>query len=101
MRLLPRYVRSWPRSTAVRRSTRRLTRRSRLSDGPMLRVVFDTVVFVRALLNLRSVPGRVVFHYADRYQLILSTPLVVEILRVMARDEIVGKLQRRRGTYLE
>ena len=67
----------------------------------MLRVVFDTVVFVRALLNLRSVPGRVVFDYADRYQLILSTPLVVEILQVMARDEIVGKLQRRRGTYLE
>jgi len=67
----------------------------------MLRVVFDTVVFVRALLNLKSVPGRVVFDYADRYQLVLSTPLVIEILQVMARDEIVGKLERRRHTYLE
>ena len=66
----------------------------------MIRVVFDTVVFVRALLNQRSVCGRLVFGYQHRFQVILSTPMVVEILQVLARDEIVGKLERRRGTLL-
>jgi putative PIN family toxin of toxin-antitoxin system len=66
----------------------------------MLKVVFDTVVFVRALLNQKSVCGRLVFGHPDRYQLYLSTPVVIEILQVLARDELVGKLERRRGTYL-
>jgi putative PIN family toxin of toxin-antitoxin system len=66
----------------------------------MLRVVFDTVVFVRALLNQNSVCGRLVFGHMERYQLCLSTPLVIEILQVLARDELVGKLERRRGAYV-
>jgi len=66
----------------------------------MLRVVFDTVVFVRALLNQNSVCGRLVFGTPDRYQLYLSTPLVIEILQVLAREEIVAKLERRRGAYV-
>lgn len=67
----------------------------------MLRVVFDTVVFVRALLNVRSVCGRLVFAHADQYQLFLSTPVVIEMLQVLAREELVSKLERRRATYLE
>jgi uncharacterized protein len=67
----------------------------------MLRVVFDTVVFVRALLNLRSVCGRLVFAHQDQYQLYLSTPVVIEIMQVLSRDELVTKLERRRTTYLE
>ncbi len=67
----------------------------------MLKVVFDTVVFVRALLNLRSVCGRLVFAYQAQYQLYLSTPVVIEILRVLSREELVTKLERRRNTYLE
>lgn len=66
----------------------------------MLRVVFDTVVFVRALLNQNSACGRLVFGYADQYELYLSTPVVVEILQVLAREEIVGKVERRRGAFL-
>ena len=66
----------------------------------MLRVVFDTVVFVRALLNQNSVCGRLVFGHLHRYELYLSTPLVIEILQVLARDELVGKLERRRGAYV-
>lgn len=67
----------------------------------MLRAVFDTVVFVRALLNLRSVCGRLILAHQGQYQLVLSTPLVVEILQVLSRDELVSKLERRRSTYLE
>jgi putative PIN family toxin of toxin-antitoxin system len=66
----------------------------------MLRVVFDTVVFVRALLNQNSLYGRLVFGQLGHYQLYLSTPLVIEILQVLARDELVGKLERRRGAYV-
>ena len=66
----------------------------------MLRVVFDTVVFVRALLNPQSACGRLLSGPSDRYQLYLSTPLVIEILQVLARDELVGKLERRRGAYV-
>jgi predicted nucleic acid-binding protein len=66
----------------------------------MLRVVFDTVVFVRALLNQKSICGRLVFGQPGHYQLCLSTPLVIEILQVLARDEIVRKLERRRGAYV-
>ena len=67
----------------------------------MLRVVFDTVVFVRALLNQRNACGRLVFDSMDCYQLYLSTPVVIEILQVLAREELVGKLERRRGTSLQ
>lgn len=66
----------------------------------MLRTVFDTVVFIRVLLNQHSVWGRLVFSYADRYQLYLSTPLAIEILQVLAREELVGKLERRHGAYV-
>ena len=66
----------------------------------MLSVVFDTVIFVRALLNPRGVCGRLIFGPQTRYQLVLSTPLVIEILQVLARDELVGKVERRRGAYV-
>lgn len=66
----------------------------------MLRAVFDTVVFVRALLNVRSVCGRLLFAYQGQYRLVLSTPVVVEILQVISREELVGKIERR-SAYLE
>lgn len=54
----------------------------------MHRVVFDTVVFVRALLNPYSRAGRLVFDYADSYQLLLSEPTLLELLEVLRRDEL-------------
>lgn len=54
----------------------------------MPRVVLDTVVFVRALLNPRSACGRILFSFHDRYRLVLSTSIMVEILKVLARDEL-------------
>jgi len=52
------------------------------------RVVFDTVVFVRSLINPRSFWGRLVFDHADEYQLVLSRPVVIEILEVLRRPEL-------------
>ena len=56
-------------------------------------VVIDTVVFVRSLLNPHSAPGRVIFAHTDEYRLILSAPIVREILEVLQRPEITSKIQ--------
>jgi len=58
-----------------------------------MRVVFDTVVFVRSLLNPYSQAGRLVFAHADDYALVLSEPLVREILEVLQRPEITRKIR--------
>ncbi len=53
-----------------------------------MRVVFDTVGFVRALINPQSRWGRIVFDHAASYTLILSEPMTVEILTVLRRPEL-------------
>lgn len=61
----------------------------------MLSAVFDTVVFVRALINPRSVCGQVVtYAMTNRYRLILSRPIVVEIVEVLQRPEITRRFRR-------
>lgn len=67
----------------------------------MPKVVFDTVVFVRALLNPRSPCGRLLLSFRGRYRLVLSTPMIVEILKVLARDELVVRFQLRQTNYPE
>ncbi len=57
-------------------------------------VVIDTVVFVRALLNPRSMWGRLVFDYAGRYRLVVSAPIVREVIEVIQRPELVRKFRR-------
>ncbi len=57
----------------------------------MLRVVFDTVIFVRALLNPKSRCGRLLFQYFDRYKIIVSQATVRELLQVIERSEIIAK----------
>lgn len=57
------------------------------------RVVIDTVVFVRSLLNPHSRSGRLIFAHADEYRLILSAYIVREILEVLQRPEISRKIR--------
>ncbi len=57
-------------------------------------VVIDSVVFVRALLNPRSIWGRLVFDYAGRYRLVVSAPIVREVIEVIQRPELVRKFRR-------
>lgn len=59
----------------------------------MPKVVFDTVVFVRCLLNPRSIWGRLVFHYGHAYRLVLSQPVLTEILEVIQRPPIKSKFR--------
>lgn len=57
----------------------------------MLRVVFDTVVFVRALLNPKSRCGRLLFKHFEQYQVIVSQATARELLEVVQRPEITIK----------
>jgi len=54
-------------------------------------VVFDTVIFARSLINPNGMWGRLIFAYADRYRLIVSQPIVEEILEVLQRPELTRK----------
>ncbi len=56
-----------------------------------MRVVLDTVVFVRSLINLESYCGRIVFTHANKYELILSKPTFTEFLEVLQRPELTRK----------
>jgi putative PIN family toxin of toxin-antitoxin system len=67
----------------------------------VIKVVFDTVVFVHALLNSRSIPGRLIYVLPDRYRLILSPPVVAEILEVLGRAELVARFHLRDVDYAE
>jgi uncharacterized protein len=53
-----------------------------------MRVVFDTVGFVRGLINPLSRWGHILFDYADSYALVVSEPIVLEILDVLRRPEV-------------
>ncbi|HXG35389.1 MAG TPA: putative toxin-antitoxin system toxin component, PIN family [Dehalococcoidia bacterium] len=51
-----------------------------------MRAVFDTVVFVRALINPHGRWGRLLFRFYDRYTLVLSPEIVMEVLDVLHRS---------------
>lgn len=59
----------------------------------MLIVVFDTVIFVRALINPRGLWGRLVFVHSERYRLVVSAALVAELLDVLQRSELTRKFR--------
>lgn len=57
----------------------------------MHQAVFDTVVFVRELLNRRSIWAKLVFDYRERYDLVVSPPVLREILEVLRRPVLVRR----------
>lgn len=57
----------------------------------MLNVVFDTVVFVRCLINPHSFWGKIVFKHALDYRLFVSKQIVIEVLEVLQRPELTKK----------
>lgn len=67
----------------------------------MVRVVFDTVIFVRALLDSHSLAGRLIFEHLEDYHLTLSPEVIEEILEVLGRKEIIERFHLRKTNYPE
>ena len=63
----------------------------------MPRAVFDTVVFVRALINPFGVWGRLIFQHGHAYTLIISPPVAEEILEVLHRPELTRRFRSLAG----
>ena len=59
----------------------------------MRKVVFDTVIFVRALINPYGLWGRLVFRNRAKYELVVSPPLVRELLDVVHRPEVAQRFR--------
>jgi len=57
------------------------------------RVVFDTVGFVRGLINPADRWGRIIFDHRDDYELVVSPPLIKEGIKTLRRQEIARKFQ--------
>ncbi len=57
----------------------------------MISAVLDTVVFVLSLINPYSVWGRIVFEWDTQYRLVVSQPVLLEILEVLRRPELTRK----------
>ena|SRR5258708_5076979 len=64
---------------------------SKLCVKNMHKVVFDSVVFVRSLINPRSIWGNLVFEAFLNYRLYISQEIAIEILEVIQRPEIKVK----------
>ena len=64
-------------------------------------VIFDTVIFVRALINPHSFWGRLVFEHYQDYQLIVSPPILAEIIEVLKRPELTSRFSAIRGIDAE
>lgn len=56
----------------------------------MLKVVFDTNIFLRALINPSGPNARLIFQ-SDRYELLLSEEIIAEILEVLFRSSLREK----------
>jgi putative PIN family toxin of toxin-antitoxin system len=53
-----------------------------------MRVVLDTVIFVRALINPHGKWGRLLFELSDRYVIVLSPDIIREIISVLYRPSL-------------
>jgi putative PIN family toxin of toxin-antitoxin system len=57
----------------------------------VIRAVFDTDVFLRALINPHSRCGRLLGEFAADYELVLSPAIVREVLEVLHRPRLRAK----------
>mgnify|MGYP001562564900 CR=1 FL=1 len=63
----------------------------------MPKVIFDTVAFVRSLINPRSFWGKIIFEHSLKYRLFVSGQILLEILEVLKRPEITAKFRTIEG----
>jgi hypothetical protein len=63
-----------------------------VSEGK-IKAVIDTQIFLRAGINRKSLPGRLVFELRDLYELKVATEILAEITDVLNRPEIRKKFK--------
>lgn len=63
-------------------------------------VVFDTVVYVRGLLDPFSICGRIIFEHADQYTLTTAEPLIRELIDVTHRPALARRFSNLPGRDL-
>ncbi|MBM2827464.1 MAG: PilT protein domain protein [Dehalococcoidia bacterium] len=56
-----------------------------------MRVVLDTVVWLRALIRPQSQCGRIIFQHYQHITILISTPILIEILNVLTRSELTAR----------
>jgi putative PIN family toxin of toxin-antitoxin system len=56
-----------------------------------VKAVIDTQLFLRAAINLNSLPAKIIVHQRQRYQLIVSQAIVDEVHDVLYRPKIRAK----------
>ena len=56
-----------------------------------IRAVIDTQLFLRAALNLKSLPAKIIFDWSDKYQLVTSEAILLEVRDVQTRPKIRAK----------
>lgn len=59
-----------------------------------MRVVIDSVVYVRGLMNPFGRWGTILFDYADAYELVVSPPMLAEYLDVFHRPDLIRKYRQ-------
>lgn len=67
----------------------------------MIRAVFDTVEFVRAVINPNGMWGRLVFEHGHKYELVVSAQIVREVLEVVQRPRIASRARGNRQVSVE
>lgn len=56
-----------------------------------IRVVFDTQLFLRACINRRSLPAKLIFDMSNEYELVISQAILDEIEDVLNRPKLRAK----------
>jgi len=57
-----------------------------------IRAVIDTQIFLRAAMNRKSLPAKLIFELRNSYHLIVSDAIVLEVQNVLNRPELRAKL---------
>jgi uncharacterized protein len=58
-----------------------------------IRAVVDTQIFLRAAINRKSLPGKLIFDLGDKYQLVASPDTIAEVKDVLNRSEIRARFK--------
>jgi len=65
----------------------------KLDVNEKLRAVIDTQIFLRAVINQRSLPAKIVYDYEDDYILIVSEATLAEIEDIISRPKVRKKFE--------